>query len=570
MFTAALIVLAGLALLLKLGVAADVLELRRTRGPLERLSDSYNVLDFGAIGDGVNDDTVAFRSAVAAAQVGSTLYIPRGNYLLTTCALTKRLRIAGDGDSSILIASGTTAKVLTVEASAGGSIIQDIAIYGTKTDETDGAQYGIQVKTGADDTRIEHVTFSGSTGLTGLNIHVHMQAVNRCRVEKCRLDQIKGTSSGFGYGILVQTCLDCTVADNVSIQAAANGRHHVYMSAGTKRCLVAGNRFSGGTQEMITVYALEVQDWCENNIIDGNVLTDNFSAVALSGAIGLTQKCRNNLIRGNIIRSYAQAGILIQGGTGVADSRAPFNKIIGNLVLDCGSVGIWLAGCDDCTVEANTVRGNGTLSVGSYVGISVASTGANTPTMRNMVLGNNCVDTVSQGGPIRVQTAAGVRPSGTVIRGNHAPKGNTRYMQDDGDLTMIDEVYTVKKVVGYADFAAAALTNFANLFTLGPGEKVESVIIKHETAFAGGAIGSYTVSVGIVGNYTKYAPAFNVFQAPGATVFQNADTVGLENMQTGETTVRALATSTVANLNAATAGMVQIFVRVRRHAMPVL
>ena len=45
-------------------------------------TDIVNVKDYGAVGDGVTDDTPAFKSAISAAE-GRTLLVPHGNYLLT-------------------------------------------------------------------------------------------------------------------------------------------------------------------------------------------------------------------------------------------------------------------------------------------------------------------------------------------------------------------------------------------------------------------------------------------------------------------------------------------------------
>lgn len=87
---------------------------------------------------------------------------------------------------------------------------------------------------------------------------------------------------------------------------------------------------------------------------------------------------------------------------------------------------------------------------------------------------------------------------------------------------------------------------------------IHAVIIKQSTAFAGGLIATYTVSVGITGNLVKYGSAANVFATPGATTFASNVLPGIENFSSA-TSIRIAAVSTVGNLNAATAGSVDIW-----------
>lgn len=114
--------------------------------------------------------------------------------------------------------------------------------------------------------------------------------------------------------------------------------------------------------------------------------------------------------------------------------------------------------------------------------------------------------------------------------------------------------------VTFGTFSTAGLTNTVAIFTLPPGGVIEAVTINPTTAFSGGAIGSYTISVGNAGNHVKYTPAQNVFTGAGYT---DSFLPGSESMTNGGgTQIVATATSTGANLNAATAGSADIYVKV--------
>jgi hypothetical protein len=82
-----------------------------------------NIKDFGAVGDGVTNDSTAFQSAIAAvATTGQTLYVPAGTYKITReISTTGDLIIEGDGDSTVLDFSGTVTgsngKALSVSGS---------------------------------------------------------------------------------------------------------------------------------------------------------------------------------------------------------------------------------------------------------------------------------------------------------------------------------------------------------------------------------------------------------------------------------------------------------------------
>lgn len=106
-------------------------------------------------------------------------------------------------------------------------------------------------------------------------------------------------------------------------------------------------------------------------------------------------------------------------------------------------------------------------------------------------------------------------------------------------------------------FHAAGLTNDIELFRLAAGGIVHDIKIRHSQQFSGAGITAYTLSVGVNGNLTKYASAFDVTGLPSGTNFQLSISVGSENhLQT--TSIRLAAACNVP-LNASQAGSVDVW-----------
>lgn len=116
-----------------------------------------------------------------------------------------------------------------------------------------------------------------------------------------------------------------------------------------------------------------------------------------------------------------------------------------------------------------------------------------------------------------------------------------------------------KYTKAYTDFSAASTSNSITLTSVSSGTVIQGIKIKHSTAFTGGSISAYTVSVGTTGANSLYASAFNVFQAPGNGTFQLSNNFRGED-HANPWDVKATATSTGANLNAATQGSIEIWI----------
>jgi hypothetical protein len=116
----------------------------------------------------------------------------------------------------------------------------------------------------------------------------------------------------------------------------------------------------------------------------------------------------------------------------------------------------------------------------------------------------------------------------------------------------------------FADLAAAAASNDIQILSLPAGGVILGIIVRHTAEFQAPGLMTYVLSVGVAGNATKYTAGLSVNVAPDATThkgfYPNATTTGVESF-TGATSIRLFATSTGADLDDATQGSVDIWVK---------
>jgi len=108
-----------------------------------KLQDTVSVKDFGAVGDGVTDDTAAFNAVIAYANakggtdrgniIGSTIFIPEGRYRITSALnpiTVSSVYLKGASSASSVLLCSSTAAVFTF----GDSSLTNTVVGGGASD----------------------------------------------------------------------------------------------------------------------------------------------------------------------------------------------------------------------------------------------------------------------------------------------------------------------------------------------------------------------------------------------------------------------------------------------------
>jgi len=427
-----------------------------------KLRETVSVKDFGAVGNGVTDDTAAIQAAIDyLSPLGGTLHIPKGAYIVSDAnsdnaclVVTAPIQFVGDGAfyTSIQPAAGVAGTVNTILVNPNPSFDQTLMSFRN-------------LSLG----NLNNGTRQGNHGIYCLTLNAG-QNLPKFTVENCAIQQ------GGGFAIYHLNDL----VDNVNGGMYACYINNNALKGGIKfensgdSLVVSNNVLSGtgtGVEASLTTGASLL------SILDNNITTSNSAIIINSGM-------RVHILRNNIEHYTTGSNnnnvisILSTGGTYVAGTiqqnlvsafgATDATKLIsiaearGTLIQDntflAGVGGITAINitstCTDIRVGANTYNatiatkindsGNGTMGVvktPTLLNSWVTNSATEIPTFYKDLSGTVFINGVVKSGTTTFGTAifqlpGGFRPANNILSSQFSNNGTSNipaYIGVDGD-----------------------------------------------------------------------------------------------------------------------------------------
>jgi len=362
------------------------------RTVLDKLRDVVSVKDFGAVGDGVANDTAAIQAALSSG--ASSVMIPAGTYVVTGLTISAAMTLLGPG--ILKKATATSTPALTIASSnvtidgvefrganynstpatrVGG----DTAIYASASASTSPyrnvrvlnvvvngfADFGVRVQF-AEDVGVygSNVSYCGYAGIMFLSVLRGNIEANIVR----EINSSAGSVNWYGISLTRNPAVDstasapsttCVVANNIISnvsQWTGIDMHAVY------QCVVTGNNVSGCKNGIYAQYddntaaypMISQHVQISNNVVTGNATVANnqlgIASLGTSTLINDGITINNNTVVGCGDYSSATGAVHIQ--------HSKNSKAVDNHILRSIRVGVSMTGtCSESEISRNVIDG---------------------------------------------------------------------------------------------------------------------------------------------------------------------------------------------------------------------
>lgn len=162
-----------------------------------------SVLNYGAKGDGVGDDTQAIQRAIDARPAGGTIVLPSGNYVVASVRLKSNISLIGSGVDSVL---SSTADYPILISGKSDVVLDSFALRGRYSVY---GQAGICITGGANSNIVISNLNISDMGFCGIFTSI-MGTLADSRISDCVITHCGDfgiSSRGAGSNILIEDCI---------------------------------------------------------------------------------------------------------------------------------------------------------------------------------------------------------------------------------------------------------------------------------------------------------------------------------------------------------------------------
>jgi len=365
--------------------------------------------DFGAIGDGLTDDTAAIQAAFDAISATGgirTVYFPSGTYLISgVINLNKNnIMVRGEGESSVIqvksavveLQPGGYGAMFMIASGSSHVTIRDILLDGNADNNTTSTYSGIK-GTNTDHLTIEDMTIK-NTPFNGILLtattlpHTNFKIMdNKFLNIGWQALQVRYGDTGIVSGNNIFSCGNHGISINMGTTAGTHSSRRVVVSKNIINRSVSPSTILTGQVE--SGMMIIISEGCLYVVVDGNVCYDNRHAgndgIATVGspAPGGTGTIYRSIIISNNSVSYA-------GGFGIdATSHC---VVTGNVVMYPATDGIVLSGDlgpvrKNVLISDNIIYNPNFSNVAGTAGIALNSAVNNGTVWKHIRITNNIV-----------------------------------------------------------------------------------------------------------------------------------------------------------------------------------
>jgi hypothetical protein len=323
-----------------------------------KLAETVSVMDFGAVGDGVADDTAAIQLALDAGENGA-VYFPTGTYLVSSAlTVNASTHVYGSGFDAIVKTNSATANIFNV--SGQYVFISDIAFNSSVT-RTDG--YYVDVLSGSSRFRIQQ--FWMYNAKSGICVRDTSSTVTIAQGE------ILNNVAATGVGIKIEGGLDISIRD-ILIDQGAQIFAGIHITKAGDVSIEDCQLINSGQALYLDADGTAIDSvWANNTFFDNSAR----GLYILASNAGTVQRC---LFDQCWFSSSTNQGILLNTATAGVVDGIDFN---GCHVFLNGSNGIQVESAKniqihDCAIAANTVNGVAIASNVNYISVQDCHSGA--------------------------------------------------------------------------------------------------------------------------------------------------------------------------------------------------